>query len=476
MKTSLQENISAIKRKLSAEDILVHSFTAGNGVACAIVYADGIVDKELLGRLVVEPLAAYRQNAAAKEMLKAIAYPELKTETAQEAICAAVLDGNPALFLDGADFAAVVGTKKPPARALTEPQTELVVKGPRAGFIEDIKTNMGQLRLRFKTENLQFELFKIGRQSKTNVAVCYLQGIASEEIVKEIKAKLEAVEIDALPDSSYLSHFLCPGRPSVFKQIGTTEKPDVLAAKMAEGRIGILVDGSPVALTLPYLLVEEFQSPEDYFVNPYRATFTRLLRIGVMLLSIYLPALYVAAQLFKLQLIPLGLLFTIASSIQGLPLSPSLEVLLTLLVLEILNEASIRMPKYVGLALSVVGALVLGETEVKAGVISTPTVILIAFSGIGLYTVPDLVQTTSLLRLCLLVIAGSVGTYGIVLFSAFLLVYLVGKERYGAPLLAPFAPIVANDLKESLVKFPLASLTRRPAVFKSKNKTRLKGA
>ena len=474
MKTSLQENISAIKRKLSAEDILVHSFTAGNGVACAIVYADGIVDKELLGRLVVEPLAAHKKGSSAKEMLKAITYPELKKETELNAICAAVLDGNPALLLEGADFAAIVGTKKPPARALSEPQTELVVKGPRAGFIEDIKTNMGQLRLRFKTENLQFELFKIGRQSKTNVAVCYLQGIASEEIVKEIKAKLEAVEIDALPDSSYLTRFLSDRPHALIKQVGTTEKPDIFCAKIAEGRVGVLADGSPIALTLPYMLVEDFQSGEDYFVPAPRATFTRFLRLFALLVAIYLPAFYIASQLFKLQLLPVKLLLTIAGSIQDIPLSPSLEMLLVLLVLEILNEASIRMPKYVGMALSVVGALVLGETAVSAGFVSTPAIIIVAFSGIGLYAVPNLIEETSVLRLAMLLVAGSVGTYGIILLSALVLVYLVSTENYGVPLVAPFAPFIRRDLKDALVKFNLVSLKERPAALNSPNRRRQK--
>ena len=474
MKPSLAENRKIMQRALPSEDILSFRFCTKSKIECELFFADGIVDKELMGTLVIRPLSQYEGKAEEKALFEALSFPELRCEKAEEALISAVLEGNPVLFADGVSSGFVLGTKKAPQRAVTEPQTELVTKGPRAGFIEDIKTNMGQIRLRFKTPNLRFETLQIGKQSNTSVSLCYLAGIAKEGVIEEVKRRILSADIDAVPDSSYVSRFLCPGRPSLFKQVNTTEKPDIFCARIAEGRVGILVDGSPVALTVPYLIIEEFQSPEDYFVNPYRATFLRILRIGVLLLAIFLPALYVAAQLFKMQLIPLSLLLTIASSIQGLPLSPSLEVFVTLMVLEILNEAAIRMPKYVGLALSVVGALVLGETAVNAGILSTPAVILIAFSGIGLYTVPELFETTSLLRLIALIVAGSIGIYGIVLFALFLVIYLVGEDRYGSPILAPFAPIVENDWKDSLVKFSMKKLKERPHSLGSANQTRLK--
>ena len=215
-------------------------------------------------------------------------------------------------------------------------------------------------------------------------------------------------------------------------------------------------------------------SSEDYYALSYRSTIIRLLRVFALFVGLFLPALYVSAQLFKTQLIPFRLLLKVASSISGLPLSPSIEMFLTLFVLEVLNEASIRMPKYVGLALSVVGALVLGDTAVKAGVISTPAIIIIAFSAICLYTTPDLVETTTTLRWIFLIVAGSLGPYGIVLVSAFIICYLVTEQSYGVPLLAPFAPLVKNDLYDSMVKANLQSLKNRPDSFKVKDKVRYK--
>ncbi|MDE7257329.1 MAG: spore germination protein, partial [Clostridia bacterium] len=303
---------------------------------------------------------------------------------------------------------------------------------------------------------------------------CYIDGVCPEGLPERIEKQIIANEIDIIPDSSYVAAFVSERPHSLFKRNATCEKPDIFCAKMCEGRVGIIADGSPIALTVPYMLVEDFQTAEDYYAVSYRSTILRVLRLTAVLVGIILPAVYVCAQLFKIQLIPAQLLFKIASSVAGIPLSPSVEIFLTLFVLEVLNEASIRMPKYVGLALSVVGALVLGDTAVKAGIISTPAVIIIAFSAICLYTVPDLVETSTTLRLIFLIIAGSLGTYGLVLAVAFLLCYLVTEQDYGVPLLAPYAPLIGRDMRDSLIKTNAYALTKRPAAFKTKNRVRLK--
>lgn len=469
----LKADEQALKEILSAEDILSFPFRADGGIEFTVLYADAITDKELLGEQIARPLLHYDGKPAAEDIKKRIPSPELKTETDLQKLAEEVLTGNPVLLWEGMDEAIISGVKKVFPRAVSEPPTDVALKGPREGFIEDLKINTSLVRRRLKTPELQLDTLTVGKRSKTVVAVCYLKGIAPEKTVKEIKQKLEKIDIDFIPDSSYLSHFLAAKPRSLLKQVGTTEKPDIFCAKMAEGRVGILVDGSPIALTVPYLLIEDFQSSEDYFVPSYRATFTRLLRAFALFIAIYLPAFYIAAQLFKLQFFPIKLLLTIAGSIQNIPFSPSLEMLLVLLVLEILNEASIRMPKYVGMALSVVGALVLGETAVNAGFVSTPAIIIIAFSGIGLYAVPNLIEITSVVRLAMLLVAGSVGTYGIILLTGFILFYLAVTDNYGVPVLSPYSPLVGRDLRDSLIKYDLLSLDRRPKTLHSKNKRRL---
>ncbi|MCI8344358.1 MAG: spore germination protein [Clostridia bacterium] len=470
---NLNADEKALKEILSAEDILTFPFRADGGIEFTVVYADAITDKELLGEQVVRPLLHYAGKPQTEEVKKRLTSPELKTETDFNKLAQEVLTGNPVLLWEGMNEAIVTGVKKVFPRAIAEPPTDIAVKGPREGFIEDIKINTSLVRKRLKTPELQLDTVTVGRRSKTVVTVCYIKGTAPEKTVAQIKEKLQRIDIDIIPDSSYLPHFLAEKPRSLLKQVGTTEKPDIFCAKMAEGRVGILVDGSPIALTLPYLLIEDFQSSEDYFVPTYRATFTRLLRAFALFVAIYMPAFYIAAQLFKLQFFPIKLLLTIAGSIQNIPFSPSLEMLLVLLVLEVLNEASIRMPKYVGMALSVVGALVLGETAVNAGFVSTPAIIIIAFSGIGLYAVPNLIEITSVIRLAMLLVAGSVGTYGIILLTAFILFYLATTDNFGVPVLSPFAPFVRRDLRDSLIKFDLLSLEKRPKTLKSKNKRRL---
>jgi spore germination protein KA len=301
-----------------------------------------------------------------------------------------------------------------------------------------------------------------------------LEGVVNEDIKARVVENLQRVKIDFTPDSSYISAFLAPRKHSIFHSVGKTEKPDIFAAKLCEGRVGILVDGSPIALTLPFLLAEDLQSSEDYFISPFMATIFRFLRFFALFVALLLPAFYVSAQIFKIQLLPLGLTLTIASSIRELPLSPSLEMFVVLFLLEVLKEASIRMPKYVGMSLSVVGALVLGETAVSAGFLSTPAIIIVAFSGICLYTVPNFVETGSILRWIFLIAAGSIGPFGIVLLIAFLLCYLLSADAFGAPLLAPFSPLVPRDLRDTVVKYDLFSLKTRPKVLDSDNKTRLR--
>jgi spore germination protein KA len=477
----LTNNLTELKKLLPSEDILTYPFETEDKVSCAILYADGVVNKQLLGDLVARPLSRISikkevgRYASNEDFIqKSLLFPELKTAKTFKDATKEILDGNSLLLVDGIALGFIVGAKLLPTRAVIEPPTDVAVKGPREGFIEDVKTNMALVRKRLKTPDLRFETLRVGKRSDTAVTLCWLQGTSNEKVKEELKKKIEGIQIDNIPDSSYIAALVSPRKNSLFRTLGTTEKPDVFTAKIAEGRVGILVDGSPIALTAPYILAEDLQSSEDYFISPFMATAFRLLRFISLLVAILLPAFYVSAQLFKMQILPLGLTLTIASSVRELPLSPSLEMFVVLLLLEVLKEASIRMPKYVGMSLSVVGALVLGETAVSAGFLSTPAIIIVAFSGICLYTVPNFVETGSILRWLFLLVGGSIGPFGIVLLLAFVLYYLLSTDAFGTPLLAPFSPLTASDLKDALVKYDLLSLNTRPRLFGSKNKTRLR--
>lgn len=471
---TLDKNIKAVKKILKSEDILVFEFISQGGKKFAAIYADDICNKELLGELVVKPLRVVQKDDNIQKIRLLLASPEVKDGSKLTDAIKEISDGNAVLFIEGEDDYFIIGLKSPPARAVAEPPTDIAVKGPREGFIEEIKTNMGLVRKRIKTDKLQIKTLQCGKRSQTNIAIVYIEGVCPKGLPERVEREIQENDIDLIPDSSYVSAFISKRPRSIFKRCATSEKPDIFCSKVSEGRVGILVDGSPIAITVPYMLVEDFQSAEDYYSSSYRATTLRAIRFISIMVGIFLPALYISAQLFKAQLIPFRLLLKISSSSQGLPLSPSIEMFLTLLVLEVLNEASIRMPKYVGLALSVVGALVLGDTAVKAGIISTPAIIIIAFSAICLYTVPDLAETTTTLRWIYLIIAGSVGPFGVVIITALLMSYLVTEQSYGVPLLAPFAPLVKNDLYDSMVKANMYSLKNRPQSIKTPDKVRLK--
>ncbi len=476
---NLAKNTATLKKRLPSEDVLSYAFQSADGVDCAIFYADGVVNKQLLGDLVARPLSKLalkneRGEADASSIEKSLLFPELKSAETYEDCQKEILDGNSLLLVDGIERGFIVGAKLLPTRAVIEPPTDVAVKGPREGFVEDVKTNMALVRKRLKTPALRFETLRVGKQSETAVSLCWLEGTSIAAVKEELKEKIQKIQIDNIPDSSYIAALISPRKHSIFRTVGTTEKPDIFTAKIAEGRVGVLVDGSPIALTAPYALNEDLQSSEDYFISPFMATTFRFLRFFSLLIALLLPAFYVAAQLFKMQLLPLGLTLTIASSVRELPLSPSMEMFVVLLLLEILKEASIRMPKYVGMSLSVVGALVLGETAVAAGFLSTPAIIVVAFSGICLYTVPNFVETGSILRWLFLLLAGSIGPFGIVLLVAFVLYYLLSSDAFGSPLLAPFAPLTAPDLRDTVVKYDILSLNTRPQFFDSQNRTRLR--
>ncbi len=471
---NLSKIIKKLKEDFSSDDIKFFSFKVGKKLDACLIFVDSLSDKTALAKCVVKPLIALEFDGDAKKVKSAILSPELTEFTSETELYGEILSGNGVLIIDQSDKFYSVGLKKFEKRAVAEPPTSITLKGPREGFVEDLISNIALIRRRLKSKDLKVEYLSIGKYSQTQVALCFVDGVVRPKLKDKIKKKIQSISVDFIPDSSYIAKFLSEHKTAFFKQVGTTEKPDIFLSRVIEGRVGLLVDGSPFALTLPYLIIEDFQSADDYYSNGYKATAVRALRLLSVILAITLPAFFVSAELFHLQLLPLSFLLTIVSSVKGIPLSPSFEMFITLTIFEILNEASIRMPKYVGMAVSVVGGLVLGETAVSAGIISAPTLMIVAISGICLYTVPELVQTFSLLRILFLLSAGSVGGYGIVIIAVALLAYLVSFESYDTPLLAPFAPLITSDLKDGFYKGFIEELTTRPKSLHSPNKTRLK--
>lgn len=358
-------------------------------------------------------------------------------------------------------------------RSIAEPPSESVLRGPREGFIEDLETNMGLIRKRLKTPTLAVKNHVVGRRTKTKVALLYLEDVASENVVKEIEKRIDNIDIDGIVDSFYIEEFLGSKEEKFFKRIGTTEKPDVAVAKILEGRVAIVVDGSPTILTAPYVYFEDLQSPNDYYDIPARTTIVRILRLMGLLLAVMLPGIYVALQSYQYRVLPINFLISLLNSIEGLSFPPILEILFVLFLFEILAEASVRMPKQLGMALSIIGALILGNTAVQAGIITPPSIVVVAISGITIYVIPNQSSELSVIRTVMTVLGGISGFYGLFIGFFVLLTYLVSIENFGAPYFAPYAPKVASDMKDSFIKQPLSSMTFRPKSYKTLNSVRL---
>ena len=473
MATSLEKNVKAVYKKVRSDDVKFTKIKAGSGTG-VLIYVKDMVDKDKLGELIIGPLYSLSGKPTESKLEKCFLSPEKTAVSDTDKVVSAIVSGDAALIIDGIKTAFVFGIKKFEKRAITEPPTSTVIKGPREGFVENLAVNLSLMRRKLQTEKLKFSEIKTGKFSNTAVTLCYIEGVADPKLIKKIKEKIKKISIDATLDSSYVAKFLSEHKTSLFRQVGNTEKPDILAAKILEGRVAVFVDGSPIALTIPYIIMEDFQSPSDYYYSPYNATLARLIRLFSITVSLLLPSLFVSAELFHLQLIPLSFLLTIVGSIKGIPLSPSYEMFFTLLIFEILNEASVRMPKYVGMVVSIVGGLVLGETAVNAGIISAPTLMIIAFSGICLFTVPELEKTFSVIRFLFLIVAGSIGMYGLIAAMVFLIIYLISFESYQTPLLAPFSPLITKDLKDSFYKGFLIEQKNRPLSIVNGERKRVK--
>ena len=468
---NLAYNVKAIKAITSSDDLIFFEFLMGDKVAVA-VYVDSITDKETMGLELISPLRKQNPDYSVKKLAKCVNLANVSTSQTINECVDEILTGKTVVLFDGKTTALCADLKKFEVRAIAEPPTGLSIKGPRNGFNESIKSNLSLLRRYLKSPDLKVENFQKGKYTKTDISLVYIDGIVRDELVNKIRKKLQKIDIDGIPDSSYVAKILNERKTSLFKQSGSTERPDVLMERLLEGRVGIIVDGSPFVITLPYIMLEDLQASEDYYISPYRANLVRTLRIIAILFSIFLPGVFVAVQLFHLQLIPLNFLLTIVNSIKEIPLSPSVEMFFVLMIFEILNETSVRMPKYVGMALAVVGALVLGETAVNAGIVSTPAILIMALSGISIYAIPELVETTSVLRLVCLIVAGSLGAYGIILFVAFVICYLCSMDNYGVPYTAPYSPFIANDMQDSIFMNNVIGMTKRPEAFGSPNKRR----
>jgi len=433
------------------------------GTVLNLYFLDSMVSTDKIAEFVTKPLLSLGKRVTFDNCMQAVLFgAECIEVTDLETASKEFLDGKTIIFFENDSRAIAVDTKGIEYRAIIEPPTNMVTKGPREGFNENIKTNVMLLRKRLKTSEFKVEYLTVGDKTNTIVGICWLEGVANKKTLDQLVKKIKAISIDGVLDSSYIASYLDPDRTRLFRMVGSVEKPDVVSSKLLEGRVAIVVDGSPMVLTLPYVFIEDMQSPDDYYYYmPHMATATRVLRLIAMVIAVLLPAIYVSMQVFHYQMLPSKFLITIVSSTQGIPFTPLVEMMVVILLFDILREANSRMPQIAGLSLSIVGAIILGDAAVKAGLLSAPAVMIGAMSGIGLYTMPDNTMLFMLMRLAFALVGGTIGITGILLGSMLVVSYLVSLDQFGTPYLSPFAPSVKSDKMDGLVKKPLDKLQSR---------------
>lgn len=472
---NLKESLDILKKILGiSNDVIYREFTFGSKmqIDCAIIYLDGMAKKAVINENIIKPLMydsrLYNRESVLELGVLSIIKKGMisvgdviQTESVNE-IIDGCLSGETVFLMEGSKEALIIESKGFETRGVEEPKTEAVVRGPREGFCETLLTNMTLIRRKIKNPNLTFETVQVGVQTKTSVCILYLKGIVNPKLIKEIRERINKINTDAILESGYIEQFIEDAPYSIFPTIGNSEKPDIVAAKILEGRAAILVDGTPFVLTMPMLFIEGFQSSEDYYSRTYYSDFLRILRFLCFLISILAPTTYVILSTFHQELIPTTLLFTMAAGHEGVPFPAFIEASLMIITLEILREAGVRLPRPVGQAVSIVGALVIGEAAVSAGLVSPIMVIVIALTAVSSFVVPVYTDVVSILRILFIISGSLLGIFGVGIAVLTVMIHAASLRSFGTPYLAPLAPLNTGDLKDTFIRVHLWNFINRP--------------
>lgn len=483
----LKVNIDLVNKIFSNDfDFVVRSFLIFNKTPATIIYLETLVDEARISKDVLKPLMhpPYRlkpEDLSNKYRLKqtildrALYHVSTEVDNCLTSTIDFFLRGYSVIFIDGADFAFVVNTSEHGLRSIAQPPAEQVIYGPHDSFIEDLKTNIALIRYRLATTDLRIKLRKIGTYTQTEVALMYVDGVTNCELIEEVERRLSKIEVDRILDSHYLVEFLEDNPRSPFPQVLKTERPDRVVGNLLEGRITILVDGSPISIILPIGLNEQLQSAEDYTEPPMVTSFIRLLRWFALVFSLTIPSLYIAIASFHPELIPTQFAVSMTGGRAGTPFILAVEVILMEIAIEVVREATLRMPTKIGSTLSIIGGIIIGQAIVEAGFVGPFTVVLVSLTAVASFTIPayNVTLTMRLLRFPLLILSGILGLYGLIIGAMLIINHVLSLKSFGMPYLSPFSPGNWGGLKDSLVRLPIQWLLDRPEVLHPENKRRI---
>jgi spore germination protein len=483
MSTEVAENLQSIKQLLdSPVDLITKTFRIGSiHHLCAIVCIDGLIDKNVINGQILKNvlLNDLQLPDRADEIVSLLQMEVLSIEgvievNTMDEIMLAILDGDTALFVDGTDRVLMISSKGWKSRAIEEPESEALIRGPRDGFTEDIRTNTVLIRRRLRDPNLRLYSVRIGRRAKKEVVIAYIDGIVNPDLVKEVKRRMMTVDMDDAEGAGYIEQWIVDSFMSPFPLSLSTERPDRVSGSLLQGKVAILVDGTPFSLILPITLVSAFQSPEDYYSNWLISTLIRLLRLICAFISTFLPALYIALVEYHHGMIPSKLAFSIAGTREGVPFPAFIEALIMEATLEILREAGIRLPRPIGQTIGIVGGLVIGEAAVAAGIVSPIMVIVVSLTAITSFALPSYAFAMSLrmIRFFVMMAAAFFGLYGVIFAYIMINIHIVNLKSFGIPYSSPFAPNFISDWKDLILRAPVTMLDKRPQMMQTDDKNR----
>jgi spore germination protein KA len=471
--------IVEFRKLFEGDDTFVTREFLCSGRQCCVAYVNGMVDTEVVDRHVVEPLMRAEPPAdggALKWLAEnAVTADEVTLHSELGPMAEAFVAGDAVCFLEGCAGALTFNTRKWTTRAVTEPETEKVTKGPREGFIESMIVNLSLIRRKLNTPDLKFKFRRVGRRSNTRVCLCYLESLANRAVIDEFNRRLDAIDIDAVLSVNYVDELIRDAPTSIFNTMGTTERPDVTAAKLLEGRVALMMEGCPCALTAPFIFIEYFQTSEDYYGSYWMASISRVMRIIGYILTVTVPAMYLALVTMHQEVVPTALLIAINAARQQVPLPTVLEIVAMLIVVEIMRESGARVPSFLGQSLSIVGGLVIGQAAVEARLISAPIVIVVALTAITSLLIPKIEGPAFILRISFVFITSVLGFYGLMIGMTAMFIHLLGLRSFGVPYLTDVFPTNMQEFKDTAIRMPWYFMVMRPRHISSKDSVRQSG-
>ncbi|MEG0770506.1 MAG: spore germination protein [Clostridia bacterium] len=463
---NLELNLKYLKNKFTLnEQFFVKRILVLN-TPCAVLVMDGMVNKIQVTKSITDPLihsknvyfpllTYIKENGALSV--------DICEATTFDVLINFLLSGFAIVLADNENKALAIGVQGFPMRQVSETASRTAVRGSREGFCEVMDLNLPLIRRRLKTPNLKAEISVVGRTSKTRYAICYLSDMVSPALVLEIREKMKKIDLDVVLETGNIQPFLEKSPLSLFSDIGYTERPDDFAGKLSEGRIGILLDGTPYALIIPFLFSENFQGIDDYSQKFYYASFIRILKYIAFFVATMLPGIFVAIGTSDFSAVPFGFLIQIAKSEQTTPLPLMLEAIFVYIFYEIIREAGMNLPKSMGHAVSIVGAIVIGQASVTAGIVGGPMIVILSLTVICSFLLPDIFIPTTILRFGYILVGGIFGLYGVFILFFISNISMCAINSFGIPYTAPISPFSLKAMRDTFIRTNWTYLGKRTA-------------